>query len=182
MSGVAGVAVVLGLAAFAQETTGLLCGTDLPLAGEVTCDSVGIGDRADWYDARTDYLRARVEFERETALCDATGTIVGNQDPVTSAEYGACMLPAMKPYANALDDATGTGARLLDYLEHGTCRDAVDTWVSTLQGQRKIARHITSGEAEVVGGRLADSEERRMNRLDDREKATSDDVIEACGL
>lgn len=181
-SGVLGVALLLGLSYYTQHTTGILCGESLPGLGDVTCEKVAMGDRGDWFDARTSYLQESVAFRRTRTGCDIAGMAAATEGPVTRADYQKCLVPAYDPFANAVQHAEGVGLRLVEYLEPGQCRRELRDWVTVLDNQRELTERFSSGNVELTRGRIAEAELQQWERLERLERQGGDAVVSACDL
>lgn len=179
LTSVGGLILIVGLLAFAQQSTGILCGTTLPGFGAVECSEPGPSDMNDWYDARTSQIKAEVAFSKQKTLCEITAIRVG--DDAEAAAFGRCMNTAYPAFEDATKALLATSDRLLAYMSAGDCRTAMRRWRNDLAGTLALAKQVSSGSVQLnSSGKLPARVSTTWNRLNAAENASAKAVVAAC--
>lgn len=176
---VGAVVLLLGLVYFGQQSTGILCGTSLPAFGKVTCDAVGVADRKDWFDARSEFLKQQVAFSRTRTGCEITSMAGRSARP---AAFRNCMRSALAPFDLSIQQLRGDGDRIIEYLDEGQCRTSMLNWRSGLMQQLELAKRVSSGSVPQVQGRLSKSFVAEWNGARQLEQSGSTVAIKDCGM
>jgi hypothetical protein len=146
------VALLVVAAVVVQSTTGLACGSTLPGVGLLECDTPTKGDMKDWFDARSEFIVADVNFGREKTTCEVAA--MSMQGAASNRGFGRCMSEAQDAYDEAVVKVRRSAATMLVYLEDGACRAAVEEWDAAARGQQDLAERIASGGVALSNDRL----------------------------